>query len=35
MADLANGVIFGYLMNRSELVPRAMTWLGLIGGPSS
>ena len=25
--------ILGYLMYRSELVPRRMTWLGLIGGP--
>ena len=25
---LANGVILGYLMYRSELVPRGMTWLG-------
>jgi Domain of unknown function (DUF4386) len=33
MAGLANGVILGYLMYRSELVPRGMTWLGLIGGP--
>ena len=32
-AGLANGVILGYLMYRSELVPRVMTWLGLIGGP--
>jgi hypothetical protein len=32
-AGLANGVILGYLLNRSELVPRGMTWLGLIGGP--
>jgi hypothetical protein len=32
-AGLANGVILGYLMHRSELVPRGMTWLGLIGGP--
>jgi hypothetical protein len=23
----------GYLMYRSELVPRGMTWLGLVGGP--
>jgi Domain of unknown function (DUF4386) len=30
---LANGVILGYLMYRSGLVPRGMTWLGLIGGP--
>jgi len=28
-----NGLILGYLMYRSELVPRRMTWLGLIGGP--
>jgi hypothetical protein len=28
-----NGLILGYLMYRSELVPRAATWLGLIGGP--
>jgi hypothetical protein len=26
-------VILGYLMYRSELVPRGMTWLGLVGGP--
>jgi hypothetical protein len=32
-AGLANGVILGYLMYRSELVPRGMTWMGLIGGP--
>ena len=32
-AGLANGVILGYLMYRSELVPRGMTWLGLIGRP--
>jgi len=32
-AGLANGVILGSLMYRSELVPRGMTWLGLIGGP--
>jgi hypothetical protein len=33
LPGLANGVILGYLMYRSELVPRGMTWLGLIGGP--
>jgi len=32
-AGLANGVILGYLMYRSELVPRGMAMLGLIGGP--
>ena len=33
LAGLANGVILGYLMYRSELVPRGMAMLGLIGGP--
>jgi len=28
-----NGVILGYMMYRSGLVPRRATWLGLIGGP--
>jgi Domain of unknown function (DUF4386) len=28
-----NGLILGYLMYSSGLVPRGMTWLGLIGGP--
>lgn len=28
-----NGLILGYLMYRTGLVPRRMTWLGLIGGP--
>ena len=28
-----NGLILGYLMYRSELVPRGMAMLGLIGGP--
>lgn len=32
-AGLANGVILGYLMYKSGLVPRAMTYLGLVGGP--
>jgi len=32
-AGLANGVILGYLMYRSGLVPRWMAMLGLIGGP--
>jgi len=27
-----NGLILGYLMYRSELVPRAACWLGFIGG---
>jgi Domain of unknown function (DUF4386) len=28
-----NGLILGYLMYSSGLVPRTMAWLGLIGGP--
>jgi len=28
-----NGLILGYLMFRSGLVPRRMTWLALVGGP--
>ena len=30
---LGNGLILGYLMYRSGLVPRRMAWFGLIGGP--
>jgi hypothetical protein len=32
-AGLGNGLILGYLMYRSGLVPRGMATLGLIGGP--
>lgn len=32
-AGLGNGFLLGYLMYRSELVPRRMALLGLIGGP--
>ena len=28
-----NGLILGYMMYRTQLVPRPWTWLGLIGGP--
>jgi Domain of unknown function (DUF4386) len=28
-----NGLILGYLMYKSQLVPRRWCWLGLIGGP--
>jgi len=28
-----NGLILGYLMYTSELVPRRMCWFGMIGGP--
>ena len=33
LAGFANGLILGYLMYRSGLVPRGMAILGLIGGP--
>jgi Domain of unknown function (DUF4386) len=32
-AGLGNGLLLGYLMYRSGLVPRRMAMLGLIGGP--
>ena len=32
-AGVSNGMILGYLMYRSGLVPRGMAMLGLIGGP--
>jgi Domain of unknown function (DUF4386) len=32
-AGLGNGLLLGYLMYRSELVPRRMALLGLVGGP--
>ena len=32
-AGVANGMILGYLMYRTELVPRGLAMLGLIGGP--
>jgi Domain of unknown function (DUF4386) len=32
-AGFGNGMLLGYLMYRSGLVPRRMTYLGLIGGP--
>jgi hypothetical protein len=33
MVPFGNGLILGYLMYSSGLVPRRMAWLGLIGGP--
>ena len=33
MAGIGNGILLGYLMYKSELVPRRMALLGLIGGP--
>ncbi len=33
VVPFGNGLILGYLMYKSGLVPRPMTWFGLIGGP--
>ena len=33
VVPFGNGLILGYLMYQSGLVPRGWTWLGLIGGP--
>jgi hypothetical protein len=33
VVGVGNGLMLGYLMYRSALVPRAMAMLGLIGGP--
>jgi hypothetical protein len=33
MVGWGNGLILAYMMYRTQLVPRAWTWLGLIGGP--
>jgi hypothetical protein len=33
LAGLGNGVLLGYLMYRSGLMPRGLALLGLIGGP--
>jgi hypothetical protein len=33
VVGLGNGLILGYLMYRTGLVPRQLTWLGLVGGP--
>jgi hypothetical protein len=33
VVGIGNGLMLGYLMYRSRLVPRTMTILGLIGGP--
>ena len=33
VVGIGNGLILGYLMYRSRLVPRAMAMLGLVGGP--
>ena len=33
LGPLGNGILLGYLMYRSGLMPRGLTMLGLIGGP--
>ena len=33
VVPFGNGLILGYLMYSSGLVPRRMAWLGMIGGP--
>jgi hypothetical protein len=33
MVGWGNGLILGYMMYRTGLVPRLATWLGLVGGP--
>jgi hypothetical protein len=33
VVPFGNGLILGYLMYKSVLVPRPWTWLGMIGGP--
>jgi hypothetical protein len=33
VVPFGNGLILGYLMYRSGLVPRRMAWFGFIGGP--
>jgi hypothetical protein len=33
VCGIGNGILFGWLMYRSGLLPRRMTYLGLIGGP--
>jgi hypothetical protein len=33
VVGIGNGLILGYLMYRSGLMPRGLTWLGMVGGP--
>jgi hypothetical protein len=33
VVGIGNGLILGYMMYRSGLMPRGLTWLGMIGGP--
>jgi hypothetical protein len=34
VVGLGNGLILGYMMWKTKLVPQAMSFLGLIGGPA-
>jgi hypothetical protein len=34
VVGVGNGLMLGYVMYRSQLVPRPWPWLGLIGGPA-
>jgi len=33
VVGIGNGILLGYLMYRSGLIPQRMAWLGLVGGP--
>jgi hypothetical protein len=33
VVGIGNGMLLGYLMYRSGLIPQRMAWLGLVGGP--
>jgi hypothetical protein len=33
VVGIGNGLILGYLMYRSGLMPRGLAWLGMVGGP--
>jgi hypothetical protein len=33
VVGLGNGLILGYMMYRSQLVPRPWPWIGMVGGP--
>src|SRR5262249_49136430 len=33
VVGVGNGLLLGYLMYKSELMPQRLCWLGLIGGP--
>ena len=33
LCGIGNGIMLGYMMYRSRLMPRSLTWFGLVGGP--